>query len=146
MSEKIYPMNDHYKEGAARLLKLIEARDLVVKTLKIAPPEMIGTGQKMIADANRKIEEQEAALAQEYETYQVFCREKEKLETFMDGLEVGKEGAYIYIKRHLPDKLEIVEAVLFFGWNSEEIEAFYDRVAILEAAGPESIIADSDNS
>jgi hypothetical protein len=100
----------------------------------------------MIADANRKIEEQEAALALEYETYQVFCREKEKLETFMDGLEVGKEGAYIYIKRHLPDKLEIVEAVLFFGWNSEEIEAFYDRVAILEAAGPESIIADSDNS
>ena len=146
MREKIYPMYESYNQAAAQLLELIEARDLLAKALKIAPPGKIRDGRRMLADADKKIEACEKALAAEYEAHQKKCRAEDALaETTAEVLN-RMEMIYIYFKHHLPTKLDEVKAAIFNGWNSEDIEAFYDRVAILEATELEKIIAESDDS
>src|SRR5215218_3685950 len=102
MSEKVYPMYDSYNLAATQLVELIEARDRLIEALKAAPPGNRREGQQMLDEVNKKIASWEASLAKEYETHQLICREKEKLEAFISELSIGTEGAFIYIKHCLP--------------------------------------------
>lgn len=142
MTGKVYPMDENYNQVATKLVELIEARDLLAKSLKIAHPSKLRDGQRMLADADKKIEACESVLAKKYETYQLVRREKEKLEASMGEIEVGMEGAFIYIKHCLPDSFELVKTVLFTGWSSKEIDEFNDRIAVLEATKFEEFIAE----
>lgn len=144
MTNKVYPMYESYNQAAAQLVELIGARDLLAKSLKTAHPDKLRYGRRMLAEADKRIEACEAALAKEYETHQLICREKEKLEAMLSGLTVGLEGAFIYIKHCLPDKFELVKTVLFTGWSPKEIEEFNDRIAVLEATKLEEFIGEKE--
>lgn len=141
MSEKVYPMDESYNKAAADLLELIEARDLLAEALKIARPEDIPEMRKLLADTNAKIEECEAALAAEYEAYQNHRRLEEERDEMLDDMMRRMEMVFIHVKYRHPEKLEEMKAALFNEWTPEEIEAFYDRVAVLEAGDLISIIA-----
>ena len=144
MSDKVYEMDDHYNQGVAALLEFIKQRDELAENLKIAPPELIPEGQQLLADMDKRIEDYEAALAREYETYQNKCRAEENVENMNETILERMAMVYIYFKHRIPEKLEELEAIVLNNNTPEEAQAFYDRVAILEATKLEEIIAEEE--
>src|SRR5215213_11331984 len=98
MDEKVYPMYESYNQAAAQLIELIGARELLAKALKNAHPGKIRDGQKMLADADKKIEACEKALATEYEAHQKKCRAEDKLAETTAEVINRMEMIYIYFK------------------------------------------------
>jgi len=146
MNEKVYPMYESYDRAAAQLVELIEARDMLAGALKTMHPNRRPKARMMLADANRKIERCEAALAAEYESHQQACRARENLDAVMSDLEKSCEAVFIYIKHRHPENLEALKAALFNDWTEEEIEAFHDRIAVFEATRLEEFIGEAKSS
>lgn len=141
MNDKVYEMEDDYKERVADLLKVIETRDELAESIKIAPPEMRREGQAIVAQMNKDIDAIEAALADAYEAYQKFRRKEEELGEMNDKITVKLEEIFICIKHLAPELFAEMEAKVFNGWSPENVQDFYDRVAIREATELEEIIA-----
>lgn len=141
MNDKVYEMEDDYKQTLADWLKAVELRDEFVETIKLAPPEMRRESQRHLAEMNKYIEETEALLAAAYEAYQKFCRKEEELAEMNERITIKLEEKFICLKHYLPEKLAEMEAKLFTGWSPEHIEEFYDRVAIREATELKEILA-----
>jgi hypothetical protein len=134
-------MEDDYKERVTDLLKAIETRDELAESIKIAPPEMRREGQAILAEMNKDIDTVEAALADAYEAYQKFRRKEEELGEMNDQITVRLEEIFICIKHLAPELFAEMETKVFNGWSPENIQEFYDRVAIREATELEEIIA-----
>jgi uncharacterized FlaG/YvyC family protein len=143
MEDKVYEMDDNYKQAVADLLEFIKMRDDLAASIKIAAPEKKREQQELLADMDKQIERCEAALAKEYESHQTAARAQEKLDEIMGDVTEKMEMVFIYIKHRLPDKLEEMKSAIFDGWQPEDIQAFYDRVAIREATQLEEIIAEN---
>jgi uncharacterized protein YigA (DUF484 family) len=145
MKEKVYEMEDDYKERLAALLKAIETRDELAETVKLAPPEMRREGQKILAEMNKTLEDIEALLAHAHEAYQKFRRNEEEVSEMSEQLTEKFEEHFIRAKHCQPEKFAEMEAKLLKVWTPEVIEDFYDRVAIREATHLEEILAENIN-
>lgn len=141
MSDKVYEMEDDYKEALADLLRLMELRERAAALIKFAPPDIIREIRTTVAELDKQIEESEALLASAYESYQKFRRLEEELEVMNEAMGEKMEISFIILKHHLPDKLAKAESTMFNGWSPEDIQDFYDRVAIREATQLEEILA-----
>lgn len=141
MPDKVYEMPDEYKQAMKDLLEYINTRDELAATIKFAPPEKIREGRELLAALDKEIEEGEAALAKEYELYQTKCRLEEEQDALYDDLAERMVGIFIHIKYRHPENLEEIRAAALNVYTPEEEQAFYDRVAILEAGDLISIIA-----
>jgi uncharacterized FlaG/YvyC family protein len=143
MNDKVYEMDDDYKQALAELLEFIKLRDELAASIKTAPLEKRSALQELLTEMDKKIEACEAALAKEYEAHQTACRSQENLDEIMEDMTGRMEMFFIYVKHRLPDKFEEMKAGLFDGWTPEEIQDFYDRVATREATQLEEIIAEN---
>ncbi|HEY0461996.1 MAG TPA: hypothetical protein VGC97_22880 [Pyrinomonadaceae bacterium] len=142
MSEKVYPMDENYNQAMADLLEAIELRDELAVAIKDAPPDRIREAQEILTQMTKKIDEAEAALAVEYETYQNQRRLEEVRDEAFDEMTERMAGVFIHLKYNHPDKLDEMKAIIFNDMTPEWIDAFYDRVAVLEATDLERIIAE----
>ena len=143
MPNKVYEMDDNYNQAVADLLEVIKVRDELTESIKIAPPDKIREGQKLLATMNKKIEECEAALAKEYETTQTYKKALDEQEEVFDEVKHRMEMVFVYTKHRLPDKLNEMKAIIFNDMKPEWIQDFYDNVAILEATRLEELIAEA---
>lgn len=139
--EKVYPMNDDYNQAMNDLLEFIKLRDEIAESLKIAPPDKVREGQEILAEMDKKIESLELVLAREYESYQNLRRTEEKRDEVFEDMFERMVMVFIHIKYRHPEKLEEMRAALLNNYTPEEEQAFYDRVAILEADDLIKIIA-----
>jgi DNA mismatch repair ATPase MutS len=143
MNDKVYEMEDDYNERVVELLEFIKLRDKLVESIKIAVPAHKREGQQLLAEMDKQIEECEALLANAYAAYQKFRRKEEEASEMSEKLGEQMEIGYIRLKHLLPDKLAEREASLFNGWTPDNIQEFYDRVAIREATQLEKILAEN---
>lgn len=141
MEEKIYEMPDDYKEAMALLLESIELRDTVSESLKHAPPEKVREGRELIALLDKKINQGEAVLANEYEAYQKKCRAEEELDAMTEDAVERMAKVLIHFKYNHPEKLEELRDTVTKGYMPEEEQDFYDRVAVLEATQLRKLVA-----
>jgi hypothetical protein len=133
MSDKVYEMYEDYKNATEALLGYIGLRDLLVKSLKTAPPHQIPETRQLISEFDVAIEKCEAALAKEFESYQTMRRKEDELDEMMDVISERLVMTYIFVKHRMPEKLDELTAVCLNNYTPEEKQAFHDRVAILEA-------------
>jgi DNA-binding transcriptional ArsR family regulator len=143
MTDKVYEMEDDYKESVAELLKAIKSRDELAESIKLLPPENRCEALRILAEMDKDLDAVEAGLADACAAYQKFRRKEEEVSEISEKLGEQMEIGYIRLKHLLPDKLAEKEASLFHGWTPENIQEFYDRVAIREATQLEKILADN---
>lgn len=139
MAEKVYEMYEEYSKRAAYLLKMIEARDLLIKSIKNTPVHQRAAKQSALNEANQNIESFESDLAEEYEAYQEKCRIDEYVKTVDRFL----EKVFIQTKYCLPEKFEELKTALFNVMTEEQIIDFEDRIAILEATRLDDFIGEN---
>lgn len=140
MKDKIYEMEDDYKQAVANLLEFIKLRDLTAESLKTAAPDKLLEGQEMLADMDKQIETTEAILAKEYDAYQKYRKDLEKEAEMMDTVMETMQKYYILVKHRMPEKLGEVKTAIFTNWTEDEIQNFYDEAAIIEATRLEEIL------
>lgn len=143
MKDTVYEMSDDYKKAVEDLLGFIELREELAKTLKTALPERVRELHELLAEMDKSIDTCEAALADQYEAYQNKCRAEEELDEMSAEAEKRVEMVFIYFKHRHPEKFVELKTTLFAKWTDEEIQDFYDRVAIREATELEEIIAEN---
>jgi hypothetical protein len=142
-AEHGYEMSDDYKQAQEDLLDFIKVRDILAEAIKTMPPDKERENQELLAEMNETIENCEAKLAKEYESYQVYMRAQEKQDEIMSDVLERMQMVYILTKHRLPDNLPELEAAIFDGWAEEEIQKFLEGVAVLEATRLEEIIAEA---
>lgn len=143
MKDKVYEMRDDYKKAVEDLLGFIKLREELAKTLKTAVPERVRELHELLAEMDKSIDACEAALANQYEAYQTKCRAEEELDEMSAEVEKRVEIVFIYIKHRHPEKFDELKTAIFANLTPEEIQDFYDRVAIREATELEEIIAEN---
>lgn len=141
MSEKEYEMDDDYNRAAAFLVEQIAERDEYAEMLKLMPPEARPEGLRLLAELDEAIERGEQALAKEYESYQKMRRLEDERDAMFDDLAERMVMIFIHIKYRHPENLEEIRAAVLNNYTPEEEQAFYDRVAVLEAGDLISIIS-----
>ncbi|HEX9961386.1 MAG TPA: hypothetical protein VGB00_10660 [Pyrinomonadaceae bacterium] len=141
MKQKEYPMDEDYNRALKFLTGQIAERDRMLEQMKLLPPEAHPEALRLLDELNKDIERREQALAKEYEAYQNKCRLEEQRDALFDDLAERAVMIFIHIKYRHPEKLEEVRAAVLKNYTPEEEQAFYDRVAILEAGDLISIIA-----
>lgn len=142
MAEKVYEPDEDYKELAENLVKMLETRAELARTVKLAAPEHLAEGQRLLAEMDRSIEQFEATLAESYKAYQEFLRKDEDLGKMNDLIGNRLEMMFIYTKHVLPEKFELLEMKLLNTMPPEDAEEFLDRVAVRETNELEKIIAE----
>lgn len=141
MKEKEYPMPETYNKALASLANLIEARDKYAARLKYTAPDYLETARKTLAELNKAIEEGEAKMAAEYEDYQKTCREDEESDKEWEQKMRKAEMMYVFFKHRMPDQLyELEKPILEYVAEYDDVEAFHDRIAILEATKLDEIL------
>lgn len=78
MNDRVYEMNDTYKQAVADLPEAAKIRDELVAAIRTASPEKKREGRKLLVWMNEKLESAETALAEEYEAYQTMRRAGEE--------------------------------------------------------------------
>jgi len=142
MAEKVYEPDEDYKELAENLVKMLETREELARTVKLAAPEHLAEGQRLLAEMDRSIEQFEATLAESYEAYQEFRRKDEDLGKMNELIGNSLEMMFIYTKHVLPEKFELLETKLLNTMSPEETEEFLDRIAVRETNELDKIIAE----
>jgi hypothetical protein len=140
MADKIYEMDDSYKQAVADLLEFIELRHSVAETVKFAPPDKIREVQEILATMDKKIEEGEAALAKEYDSYQTYQKALEDEAEMMDVIMDKMQKYYVLVKHRMPEKLDEWTNDILKGWTPDEIQNFYDGAAIIEATRLDEVL------
>jgi hypothetical protein len=141
MKQKEFPMDEDYNRALEFLTEQIAERDEMQKQLKLLPPEARPEALRLLSELNKAIERGEQALAKEYESYQNMRRLEEERDALFDDVAERMAMVFIHIKYRHPEKLEELKAAALNNYTPEEEQAFYDRVAVLEAGDLISIIA-----
>ena len=141
MKQKEYPMDEDYNRALQFLTDQIDERDELLKQIKLLPPEARPEALRLLEQLNNAIERGEQALAKEYDAYQKMRRTEEERDDLFEDLAERMKMVFIHIKYRHPEKLEEMRAAILKDYTPEEEEAFYDRIAILEAGDLISIIA-----
>lgn len=142
MAEKVYEMSGHYKRATAELLELINKRDVLAATIKTAPLELKSEGRRILAEMDAKIDEAETGLAAEYKAHQLLCQLQEAQDALLDKMMIHTERMFIYNKhKQPPEKFKEFEAHVLSHFTPDELQAFYDRIAVREAAQLDEILA-----
>jgi hypothetical protein len=137
-----HEMPQEYQNSLAALVNLIEIRDTSAEALRLLPEaENSPQLRAALADLTNKIEVFESALAEEYESHQLYKKAEVKSEISLKKLDDRTKRAFIYVKHLLPEKIEEFLAVAFKDKSPEAIEEFYDEIAIIESTELDSIIA-----
>jgi nitrate reductase beta subunit len=145
MSDIKYEMPQDYQDSLAIVLDLIEERDAFRKKLPVLPPWVnIEEARAKLAELDDVIEKAENVLADEYNAYQAHRKAEADLDEMNKEALLRMQMMYIYFKYRIPDKLEDVKAAALNGFTDQEIQEFYDGVAILEATKLEEIIAEAE--
>ena len=140
MKQKEFPMPDEYNKHAAQLLELFEMRDKINELLKFMTPERRRQFVKDSAELDKKIENFETLLAQQYEAYQLLHLGETEIAKIDARMFVRIQKFYIFLKHRVsPEKLaEFVEIINILP--PEDRENFYDQAAILEATELDKIL------
>lgn len=138
--KKEYEMPDEYKRNLALLVEMIEERDEYVRIMPTLPPGVRAQAKSALDELNCAVEGAERRLAAEYERFQNEQRSREELRETFGRLQATVERIYIVNKHTKPHLIEDFEAVVFQDMPNEEIEEFYDRIAIREAAELDEIL------
>lgn len=141
MNQKEYPMDEDYNRALEFLTEQIAERDEMVKQLKFLPPKTRPEALRLLDELNKAIEKGEQALAKEYDAYQNMRRLEEERDALFDDLAERMVMIFIHIKYRHPENLEEIRAAALNNYTPEEEQAFYDRVAFLEAGDLISIIS-----
>jgi nitrate reductase beta subunit len=145
MSDIKYEMPQDYQDSLNVVLDLIEERDAFKKQIPVLPPWVnVEEARSKLAELDDVIEKAENALAAEYNAYQAHKKAEAELNKVNKEALLRMQMMYIYFKYRIPDKLEDVKAAALNGFTDEEIQEFYDGVAILEATKLEEIIAEAE--
>lgn len=131
--EKVYPMDEDYNQALKFLTDQIAERDEMVKQLKLLPPEAQPEGRRLLSELNKAIERGEQALANEYESYQNYQRALEEEANVWESALHSVAGSLIHLKYRYPEKFDEAKAIFTKDWSDEELLAFDDRMAIMEA-------------
>jgi hypothetical protein len=143
MSDIKYEMPQDYQDSLAVVMDLIEERDAFKKQIPVLPPWVnVEEARAKLAQFDNVIEKAENALADEYNAYQAHRKAEADLDKINKEVLVKMQMIYIYYKHRIPSKLEDIKAAALNGFTDEEIQEFYDGVAILEATELEEIIAE----
>ena len=132
--EKEYEMPDEYKRNLARVVEMIEERDEYVRIMPTLPPDVRAEAKPALDELNRAVERAERELAAEYDRFQNEQRCKAELRETFARLEATVERIFIVNKHTRPHLIEGFKAAVFQDMTGEEIEEFYDRIAVREAA------------
>jgi hypothetical protein len=143
MNEIEYEMPQDYQDSLAFVMDLIEECDAFRRQIPTLPPWVnVEEARAKLAEMEKAIDKAEELLANEYNAYQAHEKAKADLDETNKEVLIRMQMVYIYYKHRIPDKLEEIKAAALNGFTPEEIQDFYDGVAILEATQLEEIIAE----
>lgn len=126
-------MDEDYNRALTFLTAQIAERDEIFGQLKLLPPEARPEALRLLNELDKAIEIGEQALTNEYESYQKHQRAlEEQEETWQDALH-SVAGSLIHLKYRHPDKFDEAIDIFTKDWSDEDLEAFKDRMATMEA-------------
>ncbi len=131
MSDKVYEMDDDYNRAMTELVECIKIRDELADEFHLVLPENRNEARSILDAMNKKIEQMEAALAKEYESFQALRRAEEVRDAAFDEMFERVVKSYIHIKYNHPDIEPEVKEKALAVWEGRE-EQFHDRVAMYE--------------
>lgn len=143
MKDKVYEMEDDYKEAVVKLQDFIERRDLLAKSFVSQTPKERREAGQTLADMDKQIESTEARLAKEYDAYQKYCKELDEQEEHTKRVAETMQKYYVLVKHRMPEELDKIKKAIFTSWTEEEIQNFYDEAAIIEATRLEEILGEA---
>ena len=130
-----------YQENLQKLAEMIESRDEYERLLPTLPPDVRAEALPHLRDLNSAIENLEQKMADEYERFQAEKRREDKISQLVAKATSAVEKLFIIIKYQVPHLFEEFKAVATQGLTDDEVQEFYDRIAILEATKLEEILA-----
>lgn len=128
-----FEMPEGYRQYLQTLTEMIEERDHYAREIPNLPPDLRAQAQPALAELSRAIENLEQRLADEYERYQAEKRKESEISAHINRGMEAVENLFIHFKNNVPHRFKEFEKIVIQGMTPEEVEEFYDRVAIREA-------------
>jgi hypothetical protein len=140
MNKTEYEMPDEYKKNLAILLEFIESREMYLKEFPNLTPDEQALAKPSLDELDRVIDEIETALAAEYEQFQAERHREATLDRLFAEADILVKHQFIIIKHTKPKLFEQFKKITFQDRTADEIEDFYDEIAILEATDLDNIL------
>jgi hypothetical protein len=140
MNKTEYEMPDEYKKNLAILLEFIESREMYLKEFPNLTSDEQALAKPSLDELDCVIDEIETALAAEYEQFQAEKHREATLDQLFTEAETLAKHQFIIIKHTKPKLFEQFKKITFQDMSVDEIEDFYDEIAILEATGLDKIL------